>query len=538
MGSFFKFAGAVAGVVAIAFTVVQVLDLVNRFKCATIKCSWDLFVSDAFSGDIELYIQLFQIASGILVALGLLGPIAGIISAATAATVTGFGAVFALVALGLAAIYIWWSLGEIQKQLDIMRSGLSGQLSNFVRIRDSLYKMDPDLLRDQGTTSTSYATAAGQVAQVSTGRFKQDFLWLRYYFSRLSFAQQNLAVNVQEARVATDNLLKAFLYNSTGNKVFAGYLEGYNSTKAEFTGSQGLPRFTYNATIYGRQTYGSLGFKRHIISWSGSPSDAQRALNGTFAIEPSLDKVIKWGFQPKNESDGTVPFLPIYANATTTGSQQPLPSCGLQQFCFLGQSGSTTFNNDVYGSNSHLVLDKLNRTQSYFVYKYFINDTASTRQCLVQLPFDGCLCVCGGPYDGMQAWIDNFNSKIPIAQAALQKVNDSFEEYQISSNLKRGQVSSLLPISDPGLNRTVEGNTPDGGDVTLDGSRSFDPNDLPLTNYTWTGDFGKATTVSPTIHLTLGTTQVCISQTQRREWRFKMGSRSQSLLKTWFQSSQ
>src|SRR5207249_4081944 len=122
--------------------------------------------------------------------------------------------------------------------------------------------------------------------------------------------------------------------------------------------------------------------------------------------------------------------------------------------------------------------------------------------CLIPDLVGGCVVV--GPYNGLQAWGDNLNARVPLTQSALENVTLSFEEYQAASSLKRGQVFPRLPIAYPGPNRIIEGNTIGGADVMLDGSRSFDPDGRPLTNYTWSGDFGEATGVIPTIHLTLG----------------------------------
>jgi len=75
-----------------------------------------------------------------------------------------------------------------------------------------------------------------------------------------------------------------------------------------------------------------------------------------------------------------------------------------------------------------------------------------------------------------------------------------------------GPVASISPVNSPPVaaadfDRIVEGNTKGGAIVTLDGSKSSDSDSDPLT-FRWTGDFGTATGVSPSVFLSLGTHKV------------------------------
>jgi len=66
------------------------------------------------------------------------------------------------------------------------------------------------------------------------------------------------------------------------------------------------------------------------------------------------------------------------------------------------------------------------------------------------------------------------------------------------------------PVADAGADQTLEGSGPAGSVVTLDGTGSSDADGDPLT-YTWTGSFGTATGVSPTVSLPLGSHTIILT---------------------------
>ena len=71
-------------------------------------------------------------------------------------------------------------------------------------------------------------------------------------------------------------------------------------------------------------------------------------------------------------------------------------------------------------------------------------------------------------------------------------------------NITVRNIVNQAPHANAGPDQTVECTGPSGASVTLNGSASFDP-DGDVLSYTWTGFFGTANGVSPTVTLPVGT---------------------------------
>jgi len=71
-------------------------------------------------------------------------------------------------------------------------------------------------------------------------------------------------------------------------------------------------------------------------------------------------------------------------------------------------------------------------------------------------------------------------------------------------------VQNEPPVADAGPDQIVEATSPEGAEVVLDASGSYDPYDDPLTyNWTWTG--GSTSGVNATAIFPLGTTNVTLT---------------------------
>ena len=89
---------------------------------------------------------------------------------------------------------------------------------------------------------------------------------------------------------------------------------------------------------------------------------------------------------------------------------------------------------------------------------------------------------------------------------------------EFNSELNRTEADSLIvtvvenvpPIADAGPDQTVEQTSPEGANVTLDGSASSDQYGDPLT-YNWTWSAGSASGVSPTVMLPPGMANVTLT---------------------------
>ena len=78
-----------------------------------------------------------------------------------------------------------------------------------------------------------------------------------------------------------------------------------------------------------------------------------------------------------------------------------------------------------------------------------------------------------------------------------------FESPRIGYGYLAEAPANTAPVANAGPDRTYEATGPNGAAVTLDGSGSFDRENNPLT-WSWSGPFGTATGVKPTVQVPLG----------------------------------
>jgi len=90
--------------------------------------------------------------------------------------------------------------------------------------------------------------------------------------------------------------------------------------------------------------------------------------------------------------------------------------------------------------------------------------------------------------------------------------NRALSATEISSVFNAAYAGKCVPppTANAGPNRTVEATSAAGASVTLNGSGSRDPDGDTLT-YTWTGPFGTASGVNPTVVMPLGTNSVSLN---------------------------
>ena len=104
-----------------------------------------------------------------------------------------------------------------------------------------------------------------------------------------------------------------------------------------------------------------------------------------------------------------------------------------------------------------------------------------------------------------------FTSTEPFTQVLLAagRGDGSTERFELD-NLVYAAVINRPPVANAGPDQTVEQTSPEGADVILDGSGSYDPDGNPLT-YNWTWDGDSASGMNPSRTFPLGTTTVTLT---------------------------
>ena len=189
--------------------------------------------------------------------------------------------------------------------------------------------------------------------------------------------------------------------------------------------------------------------------------------------------------QPSDSATGTKPAVVTFSNVTaagntTVGTSSNAPTSTLPANFQLGNP--PTFYNI---STSATFTGSVNICISYAD----VNYTDPTQLHLFHL--------------AGSTWVNVTTSLNTSTQTICGSVT-SFSPFAI---LQRTTTSP--PMANPGMARTVGCAGPTGASVTLNGSASTDPNGETLT-YAWSGRFGTATGVSPTVLLPLGASTVTL----------------------------
>ncbi len=419
-------AAAVLIIVVFITTIVQIWDLHERYP------TWGSFLT-GLTSDPTVWVEILSIVGGLIIVGAAVAAAAGLITLSAASAATGVGIVIAAVAAAIAIGLLVWNWYQSGQQEADLRARLTGQVTQLYGLRETLKNTNTTRLRQESQTMVELASVTGQVGSLASDTVRNDFLWMSYYFSRLSTTESSFADKVERARNPVDQLLVAYLHyqNKTSGKNLEARLEGYNATRAEFPGTGNYLPFTFNATIYGRQTDGQIGFAKHIVD----PKGDLGALDGKLTTETDVSNVVIWGSEPKSETDGQGNnFLPVYApdstnlpnSNCTTGEQFCFPKVPLTFICGLSSCTLDTISrNEAYSANSAPVLDKQGNPQSFFLYKWFLD--SATEDCFL----------CGTHNDALREWSANISSATPATQRAVDQVGEAFREHESVVHLKK-----------------------------------------------------------------------------------------------------
>jgi hypothetical protein len=271
-------------------------------------------------------------------------------------------------------------------------------------------------------------------------------------------------------------------YDSSGNQLWAarynGPGNGYDRATAIATDSAGnvyVTGWSWSATIidYATVAYDSSGNQLWVASYNG----------------------------PENYHD--------YANAIATDDAGNVYVSGESQHDYATVAYDS--------SGNELWVARYNGTRNSFDKAYAIA-TDSAGNVYVTGESQGDYATVAYDSSGNELWVARYNGQGNGSDQANSIALDSAGNVYVTgysvgngtgndfATVKYSYVN-LPPVANAGADQTVECA---GFLVTLDGSGSTDPDGHALT-YTWTGAFGNATGVNPTVTLPLGTTAITLT---------------------------
>ena len=267
--------------------------------------------------------------------------------------------------------------------------------------------------------------------------------------------------------------------------------------------------------------------------------DVNRTLDaGNLTINTVGGAVTQIGLTPYDVCGGELP-QPLHCLPGEIDARQPNTAVsflsdkrGLSQVHFGWDAASATYTNDLIGASRNLSGSRTLQFRASVNFTDARNPVGVPQNCRVILTdnlgvqssvllsdHSRILYYPPGTTGPVPKVILN-TARIPLtAFSGLDFTN--MQSIQLAFNNPSGGllISDLAladrnaaPIADAGPDQTVKCSGPSGTSVTLNGSGSSDPDGDAL-SFTWTGPFGTATGVTPTVTLPLGTHVITLTVT-------------------------